>query len=330
MSRRKINEGVHLGDCLELLSRLPDNSMDMAFADPPFNLNKKYGAHRDSMTESDYLRWCQSWILEMARVVKPGGAILIHNIPKWLCRYAPILQKVSIFKHWIAWDAPSSVIGKTLLPSHYGILYYVKPDAPPKFYRVRAPHRRCRTCHRLMKDYGGKKSLLHPFGTTLSDVWTDLHRIRHSSGRDKHPCQLPLPLLERMILMTTDENDIVLDPFMGTGTTAIAATKLGRRYVGFELSESFANITQQKLSETVANSRIGNSWVSFHLKNIVTLRSIDWKDISRFYKLPQTPHEIDSERMQLSSRKNAATFCGCPTDNKHDNKLDKLQQLWGV
>ena len=319
MNRRKISEGVHQGDCLELLSRLPNDAVDMAFADPPFNLNKKYGAYRDKVSESDYLQWCQKWIVEMVRVVKPGGAVLIHNIPKWLCRYAPILEEVSTFRHWIAWDAPSSVVGGTLLPSHYGILYYVKPNAKPKFYGVRAPHRRCRTCQRLMKDYGGKKGLLHPFGTMLSDVWTDLHRIRHSRGRDKHPCQLPLPLLERMILMATDENDIVLDPFMGTGTTAIAAAKLGRRYVGFELSESFADIAQRKLSETEANSRIGNSWASFHLKDIVTLRDVDWEDVSRFYRLPQTPKEIDSKRTQLLISINAASFCGCPPDKKSED-----------
>lgn len=311
MNSPKITEGVHQGDCLELLARMPDNSVDMAFADPPFNLNKKYGKYRDKLSESDYLEWCRCWILEMARVVKAGGAILIHNIPKWLCRYAPILEEASVFKHWIAWDAPSAVVGGTLLPSHYGILYYIKSGAPPKFYSVRAPHRRCRSCNKLMKDYGGKKHLLHPFGTMLSDVWTDLHRIRHSRGRDKHPCQLPLPLLERMILMTTNENDIVLDPFLGTGTTAIAATKLGRRYVGFELSESFVDIAKQKLSMTNANSRIGESWVSFYLKDIVTLRDADWLDISRFYFLPQTPRDIESNRARLIDSKNPAEFCGC-------------------
>lgn len=309
---KKVKEGVQQGDCLKLLAKLPDDSVDMAFADPPFNLNKKYGAYRDKVDESDYLQWCRLWILEMVRVVKPGGAILVHNIPKWLCRYAPILEEAATFKHWIAWDAPSSVVGGTLLPSHYGILYYIKPGAPPKFYSARSPHRRCRSCHRLMKDYGGKKDLLHPFGTMLSDVWTDLHRIRHSRGRDNHPCQLPMPLLERLVLITTDEDDIVLDPFLGTGTTAIAARKLGRRYAGFELSEDFAEIAEQKLSDTESNSRIGESWVSFHLKDIVTLRNDDWEDISRFYSVPETPKGIDSKPAKLLSVKNPDLFCGCP------------------
>lgn len=312
MSSRKMMEGVHQGDCLDLLARLPDDSVDMAFADPPFNLKKKYGTYRDKLAESDYLEWCRQWILEMARVVKPGGAILIHNIPKWLCCYAPILNDAAVFKHWIAWDAPSAVVGKTLLPSHYGILYYIKSGAPAKFYGLRAPHRRCRKCQRLMKDYGGKKNLLHPFGTMLSDVWTDLHRIRHSRGRDNHPCQLPMPLLERLVLMTTDENDIILDPFLGTGTTAIAAAKLGRRYVGFELSADFAAIAEQKLSETYANSQLGKSWVSFHLKDIATLRNIDWSDISNFYVMPTTPNEIDSFRTRLASGKKNVTLCVCP------------------
>jgi len=75
---------------------------------------------------------------------------------------------------------------------------------------------------------------MHPYGPLISDVWTDIHRIRHKKRRDEHPCQLPIPLLERLILMTTDEGDIILDPFVGTGTTAIAAKRLGRKYIAID------------------------------------------------------------------------------------------------
>ena len=77
----------------------------------------------------------------------------------------------------------------------------------------------------MIKDYGGKKSQINPHGTLLSDVWADIHRIRHNTRRDAHPCQLPEPLLERLILMTTDEGDVILDPFMGAGTTALTSKK---------------------------------------------------------------------------------------------------------
>lgn len=126
-------------------------------------------------------------------------------------------------------------LGKTLLPNHYGILYYVKSPKDYKFNDIRGLHKRCRKCAIILKDYGGKKDQLHQFGPVISDVWSDIHRIRHKKRRDEHPCQLPEPLLERLLLMSTDEGDIVFDPFIGTGTTAIAAKKLGCRYIGIDL-----------------------------------------------------------------------------------------------
>ena len=165
----------------------------------------------------------------MVRVTKATGSIFVHNIPKWLTYYASFLNKLADFKHWISWDAPTAPMGKTLQPAHYGILFYAKDAKQNKFREIRYPHKRCRKCHYLHKDYGGKKASLHPFGPLVSDSWTDIHRIKHNKYRDKHPCQLPIHLLERIILMSTDEDDIVLDPFLGTGTTAIAAKRLGRQ-----------------------------------------------------------------------------------------------------
>jgi len=101
------------------------------------------------------------------------------------------------------------------------------------------------------------KAGLHPFGPLVSDVWTDIHRIKHNKYRDEHPCQLPIHLLERIILMSTDEGDIALDPFVGTGTTVIAAKRLGRKFIGIDIDENYVNITKDKLSKESSNSKIG-------------------------------------------------------------------------
>ena len=246
------------GDCLELFKQMPDNSVDMTFADPPFNLKKGYNSYKDNLKLQEYLIWCEQWITEMVRVTKPTGSIFVHNIPKWLTFYSGFLNKQADFKHWITWDAPTAPMGKTLQPAHYGILFYVKDCKQLKFYEVRYPHKRARKSNMLAKDYGGKKGLLHPFGPLVSDVWTDIHRVKHNKFRDEHPCQLPIHLLERLILMTTDESDIVLDPFSGTGTTAIASKRLGRQYIGFELDEKYVKITENKLLQEQTNSKIGD------------------------------------------------------------------------
>jgi site-specific DNA-methyltransferase (adenine-specific) len=289
------------GDCLELLKQIPDNSVDMTFADPPFNLKKSYKSYRDHLALQEYLPWCEQWIAEMVRITKPTGAIFLHNLPKWLTYYAAFLNQIADFKHWISWDAPTSPMGRTLQPNHYGILFYAKDANQLKFYEVRYPHKRDRKSSYLLKDYGGKKARLHPYGSLVSDVWTDIHRVKHHKYRDDHPCQLPVHLLERLILMTTDENDTVLDPFSGTGTTAIAAKRLGRNYIGLELDADYVRIAENKLRQESANSRLGDYWVSFYLQEVVTLRDVDWQSLQEFFHLPTTPPETDATPIRLKA-----------------------------
>ena len=195
---------IIVGDAIEAMRKIPSESIDMAFADPPFNLNKKYGNYKDKKVDEEYIKWCEQWLSEMVRITKPTGSILVHNIPKWLIYFANHLNKIAIFKHWIAWDSMSTPLGKTLLPAHYGILFYTKSLKGFEFHELRSPHKKCRTCGEMIKDYGGKKNQINPHGTLLSDVWADLHRIRHNARRDNHPCQLPEPLLERLILITNN------------------------------------------------------------------------------------------------------------------------------
>lgn len=291
------------GDCLELFKNIPDNSVDVTFADPPFNLKKNYTSYGDSLEFQEYLDWCEMWISEMVRVTKPTGSIFLHNIPKWLTYYATYLNKFANFKHWIAWDAPTAPMGKSLQPAHYGILFYTKEAKGAKIYELRHPHKRDRKQGYLWKDYGGKKDQLHPFGPLVSDVWTDIHRIKHNTKRDPHPCQLPIHLMDRLILMTTDENDIILDPFSGTGTTAISAKRLGRKYIGFELDKKYVEISRQKLERTLPNFKIGESWVSFYLNDIVTIRNNDWNNLAKYFSIPNPLRNIDFERVKLIDKK---------------------------
>ncbi|MBU0700470.1 site-specific DNA-methyltransferase [bacterium] len=285
------------GDCLEVIRKIPDNSIDMTFADPPFNLKKKYNGYRDNKDFTEYLTWCKDWIFEMVRITKPTGSIFVHNIPKWLTYYAGFLNEIADFKHWIAWDAPTAPMGKSLQPNHYGILYYAKSCRENKFYEIRYCHKRCRKCKVLLKDYGGKKDGLHPFGPLVSDSWTDIHRIKHNKYRDEHPCQLPIHLLERLILMVTDENDIVLDPFIGTGTTAIAAKKLGRRYVGIDIDPTYVSTTKEHLEKTMVDSKANDVWVSFYLGEIVTVRNKDWEKVKDCFAIPEPIKEIEYQKI---------------------------------
>jgi len=307
LNENYINQIIQ-GDCLEIMKNIPDNSVDITFADPPFNLKKRYNGYKDSKEFYEYLEWSKHWIYEMVRITKPTGSIFVHNIPKWLTYYASFLNEIAYFKHWIAWDAPTAPMGKSLQPSHYGILYYVKDIKKNKFYEIRYPHKRCRKCNYLLKDYGGKKAGLHPFGSLVSDVWTDIHRIKHNKYRDKHPCQLPIHLLERIILMSTDEGDIVLDPFVGTGTTVIAAKRLGRKFVGIDIDENYVNITKDKLSKESSNSKIGDVWVSFYLNEIVTIRDKDWQKLASYFSIPENIKDIDFDKIKMNKQEKLVKY----------------------
>ena len=106
-----INKAIQ-GDCLEVMRKIPDNSVDVTFADPPFNLKKKYNIYYDEHECQEYLSWCQDWLNEMVRITKLTGSVFVHNIPKWLIYFGSYLNEIAIFRHWIAWDAmgPLSLI----------------------------------------------------------------------------------------------------------------------------------------------------------------------------------------------------------------------------
>lgn len=293
------------GDCLEVMKNIPDNSVDVTFADPPFNLKKKYNSYYDEHEVGEYLSWCRGWLKEMVRITKPTGSIFVHNIPKWLVYFGLYLNESALFRHWISWDAMGSPLGRTLLPNHYGILYYVKSENY-KFYDIRMSHKRCRKCGYILQDYGGKKAQMHPFGPLVSDVWTDIHRIRHKKRRDEHPCQLPVHLLERLLLMSTDEGDVVLDPFIGTGTTAVAAKNLGRKFIGIDIDPKYVDITERKL-EMVNPTKMNGCYISIFLDNVKTVRDKDWDKIKEAFVIPQDPLELEKSEICLSHKYSVTT-----------------------
>lgn len=265
---------AHNTNCVALMQSISDDSVQMIFADPPFNLGKKYNSYNDKMPFDEYMQWTENWLAESCRILKADGSIFVYNIPKLLIPTANLLNQHAEFRHWIAWNANGQPLGKSLQPAHYGILFYTKTKKS-KFYDVRAPHKTCRACKEFIKDYGGKKHLRHEFGYQVSDVWDDIHRVRHNSKRiDLHPCQLPVHLIERLILMTTDENDIVFDPFCGGGSAAVAAKQMGRRYIGADVDTGYCNATREKF-RAAKTTKQGDAFVSIHLNKIVSARAID-------------------------------------------------------
>jgi DNA modification methylase len=247
-------------DCIPFLQRVqelhPRGAFDLAFADPPYNLEKSYGNYNDGLAARHYLDWCHAWLAGMADTLKPGGSLFVLNLPKWALHHAAFLGTRLEFRHWIAWDALSDPRGK-IMPAHYALLWFTKPGGKPvcNYAPIGA---RTRTdfvlppespqyclrasCIRTRKARGQNEK------AELTDVWFDVHRIKHKRDRDAHPCQLPEKLMERILRLATKPGDVVFDPFGGAGTTAIAAEKLGRKFVVTEIDPHYVRITNEKLA----------------------------------------------------------------------------------
>jgi DNA modification methylase len=251
---------VYAGDCLSFLHRVevlhPNGLFDLAFADPPYNLEKQYGQWDDAMAAQHYLDWCNAWLAGMAATLKPGGSLFVLNMPKWAIHHAAFLGRQLDFRHWIAWDALSDPRGK-LMPAHYALLWFTKPGGKPvcNYSPVGskpregfvAPPDSPQYCLRA-KCVQQRKARGDDVKVELSDIWSDIHRIKHKRDRDAHPCQLPEKLMERIIKLATRPGDVVFDPFCGAGTTAIAAMKLGRKFVVTDLDQDYVRITNEKLA----------------------------------------------------------------------------------
>lgn len=243
------------GDCITTMKSLEANSVDLIFADPPFNLNKFYlSGINDGLSESDYLLWCEKWIDECIKILKHGGTLYLWNLPKWNSYLADYLNKRLCFKHWIATDIKYSLpIAGRLYPSHYSLLMYTKGEKASTFHADRLPMEICNKCFKELKDYGGYKDKMNPRGINLTDVWYDISPVRHKKykGRDEAN-ELSIKLLDRVIEMSSNEGDIVFDPFGGSGTTYIVAEIKKRKWIGTELGpiatiiERFSRLKEER------------------------------------------------------------------------------------
>ena len=230
---------LYQDDCLDVLRSLDDGSVDLVFADPPFNLNKDYGnGFNDRLPDDIYLEWCRTWVKECVRLVAPGGAVWLYNLPKWNIEIGHVLNEAGLtFRHWIAIDIKMLLpIRGRLYPSHYSLLYYTR-GKPNTFVRPRVPIPTCRHCGGDIKDYGGHRKALNPEGLNLSDVWTDIPPVRHAKTKHRGANALSEKMLERVLTISSSEGDLVLDPFGGSGTTFAVAERMHRRWIGVEIGD---------------------------------------------------------------------------------------------
>ncbi len=233
------------GDCVEELSKIREPFADLIFADPPFNIGYKYDKYHDEVAGDKYIDWTREWMTACKKVLKLNGSFYIAIGDDYAANVKIIADGLGLFmRNWIIWHYTFGQQTKDKFArSHTHIFYFV--NNPKNFtfndYAVRVPSDR-----QLI--YDDRRA--NPAGKIPDDVWEDSRICGTFKERTGwHPCQMPERLLMRIIVASSNNGDCVLDPFIGSGTTAAAASKLQRNYVGIEISADYARKARQRLKE---------------------------------------------------------------------------------
>lgn len=228
------------GDALELMRDIRSGTVDLIIADPPYNLGKNYGNNHDIRGFQEYLQFSESWLQEAHRVLAPHGTMYVFMGFRFISSLYDILdQRLGMFfNSWITWHYTQGM-GKTkgFSPRHEDILMFTKSEEfvfnidsiriPQKYYRERN----------------------NMAGANPGDVWTFSHVHYSNPEREDHPTQKPEALIARMALASSNEGDLVLDPFSGSGTTARVCQALNRRCLAIEINPDYVELSRKRLEK---------------------------------------------------------------------------------
>jgi site-specific DNA-methyltransferase (adenine-specific) len=251
------------------MQKLEPGVVDLAFADPPFNIGYKYDVYRDSLDDDEYLQWCSRWIGQIVRVLKDDGTFWLAIGDEYAAELKVLMQRQHhlVCRSWVIWYYTFGVNCKNKFSRSHAHLFQMVKD--PKQFTFQADQIRVPSARQLV--YGDSRA--NPTGRLPDDTWIlrpqdlpdgfsadqDTWYFPRVAGtfRERegfHGCQMPEQLLGRIIRACSREGEVVLDPFGGSGTTLAVAKKLGRKYLGFELSADYV----EKVNQRLAKIRVGD------------------------------------------------------------------------
>ena len=265
---------IHQGDCIELMRQIEAGSIDLAFADPPFNIGYSYDEYHDRQDDDEYVAWSRAWIAEVHRVLKPNGSFWLAIGDEFAAELKVAAQHQVGFatRSWVVWYYTFGVnCTKKFSRSHVHLFHFVK-DENNFTFNAEDPQVRVPSARALV--YADKRA--NPAGRLPDDTWIvrpaaddnwvlrpqdlpegfqpgdDTWYYARVAGTFKerqgfHGCQMPEQLLGRIIRVSSNPGDIVLDPFAGSGTTLAVAKKLERQWIGCELSEEYVRAASERL-----------------------------------------------------------------------------------
>jgi adenine-specific DNA-methyltransferase len=237
------------GDALENLNRMDAESVDLVFADPPYNIGKDFDGLKEDWTESAYLDWAFRWIEACHRVLKPYGSFYLMNSTENMPHLDLKCRALFTVKSRIVWYYDSSgAQAKRYFGSMYEPLLMLTKHAEKYTFNYKEIMVETRTgAKRKLIDYRKEPPRPYNSRTGPGNVWT-FPRVRFKmKENENHPTQKPEALLERIIKVSSNPGDTVLDPFAGSFTTCAVAKKLGRRSIGIEINEDYVKMGIRRL-----------------------------------------------------------------------------------
>lgn len=228
------------GEAVEKMQELKSRSVDLIIADPPYNLGKDYGNGSDTKSFEEYIQFTREWTKETTRILKKTGTIYVFMGFRFTSYLYQILEKENSlsFVNWICWHYTQGIGKKKgFSPRHDDILMFtISNNYTFNLDPIRVPQKYYRSINNMR-------------GANPGDVWGFSHIHYCQDNRQDHPTQKPEGLIERMILASSNEGDLVLDPFSGSGTTLRVCQQLNRNCIGIELNEDYVKMTKKRLSE---------------------------------------------------------------------------------
>ena len=253
---KDVNKIFH-GDCLEVLKTFPDDTFDLIFADPPYYLQLPKGKRLKRADGSEVIpvdndwdkfesyeecdKFTENWLKECQRVLKPTGTIWVIGMYHNIFRVGKIMQDLGLWflndVVWVKTDALPNLNGRRFTNNHETLIWAIK-NKTVKGYTFN---------YELMKNMNGGKQMKDTdwvFGLCKGN-----ERLKDENGIKAHPTQKPLKLIQQVVLASSKKGDLILDPFLGRGTTAVVAKALDRNWIGIEKEENYVKIAKKRVDD---------------------------------------------------------------------------------
>lgn len=247
------------GDCVESLRALPDGVASLVIADPPYNIGPAFGIEKEWNRSTEWLPWCEAWLKECLRVLSANGQIFVYGIHHYQCYVQCLLYDMGMkYRRQIIWHYENgwSRSRKTLATHYEPILWFSKSDTFT-YHPVREPYKSAeRLKNKITKN--GKVWTPNPEGRMAGDVWKfpTLAGKRFEQERVDHPTQKPLALSDRIVRHFSNEGELVVVPFAGSGTECVSAARNRRDYWGCELKQQYIDLALKRLDTSAASPEL--------------------------------------------------------------------------